>query len=60
MPVYLGNATNDYNNKTVQKTNFMCADGSLIDKFSKCDRQKDCLDNSDEIDCSKFSLNNNF
>lgn len=33
--------------------------GGCVDKLRKCDGVSDCIDNSDESNCSKYSLSTN-
>ena len=34
---------------------FRCNNGECIEVSKRCDSRKDCEDNSDEIDCGKYS-----
>ena len=36
------------------KSEFACKDGTCIHEIWQCDGDKDCPDNSDEIDCGEF------
>lgn len=39
-------------------TDFVCNNGDCIVYHLECDGQADCLDESDELDCSKYICSN--
>ena len=39
-----------------QPNEFRCSNGQCIDSRRKCDRSRDCLDNSDEEGCGMYNM----
>ena len=37
-----------------QDNEFMCTNGDCIDEVYRCDKHPDCMDSSDEVNCSKL------
>lgn len=41
---------------TCRPDEFRCSDGTCINLVKECDGVRDCVDNSDENNCRKFSF----
>ena len=37
-----------------QSIHFLCGSGEIISALGRCDHTRDCLDNSDELDCEEL------